>query len=77
MNDESNAREGASPADDIKQQNPGATTTGDLTGEAVGAETAGQDDDADTEESGEDHPGKFGRPAKEGRDGLDTDAGQE
>ncbi len=31
---EPNSDEGASPADDIKKQNPDGTTTGDQTGEA-------------------------------------------
>ena len=35
MSDEApNSDEGASPADDIKKQNPTGTTTGDQTGEA-------------------------------------------
>jgi hypothetical protein len=34
--DAPNSDEGASPADDIKKQNPGGTTTGDQTGETGG-----------------------------------------
>lgn len=32
QSDQDNASEGADPANDIKQQNPGATTTADLAG---------------------------------------------
>lgn len=35
-NSEPNSDEGASPADDIKKQNPAGTTTGDQTGETGG-----------------------------------------
>ena len=57
-NAEPNSDEGASPADDVKKQNPTGTTTGDQTGEAGGEHKvedlakAGRNDmdtDADTE----------------------------
>jgi hypothetical protein len=33
MTDRANADEGADPSDDIRRQNPGETTTGDLAGQ--------------------------------------------
>jgi hypothetical protein len=55
---EPNSDEGASPADDIKKQNPEGTTTGDQTGETGGDHKvedlakAGRDD-MDTDEDAE------------------------
>jgi len=57
-NSEPNSDEGASPADDVKKQNPTGTTTGDQTGEAGGDHKvenlakAGRDD-MDTDEDAE------------------------
>ena len=57
-NSEPHCDEGASPADDVKKQNPTGTTTGNQTGEASGEHKvedlakAGRDDmdtDADAE----------------------------
>jgi hypothetical protein len=59
--------EGSSPVDDIKKQNPGATTTGDQTGEA--------NDDASGEAS--DDPHKVEKLTKAGRDDVDPDDGSE
>lgn len=55
---EPNSDDGASPAEDIKKQNPTGTTTGDQTGETGGDDKvrnlakAGRDD-VDTDESAE------------------------
>jgi hypothetical protein len=55
---EPNSDEGASPADDVKKQNPTGTTTGDQTGETGGDHKvedlakAGRDD-MDTDEDAE------------------------
>jgi hypothetical protein len=57
-NSEPNSDEGASPADDVKKQNPTGTTTGDQTGETGGDHKvedlakAGRDD-MDTDEDAE------------------------
>jgi hypothetical protein len=59
--------EGSSPVDDIKKQNPGATTTGDQTGEA--------NDDAPGEAG--DNPHKVEKLTKAGQDEVDADAGEE
>lgn len=61
---ETNETESADPSSDIKAQNPGATTTGDITDDAKNAD----DDGGDT---------KVQDLVKAGRENFDPNAGQE
>jgi len=78
--DRANADEGADPADDIKRQNPGETTTGDISDGAEDRAGAGEGPDAEGEDSisDEDTPsaGKVQDAARAGRTDFDPNAGQ-
>jgi hypothetical protein len=66
MTHDANQSEGADPSRDVEQQNPGGTTTADL--------TAGDKQDGD---AAPDEKTKTQDLAKAGRDDLDPNAGQE
>jgi hypothetical protein len=84
MADRANANEGADPSSDIKQQNLGGTTTGDLT-QGTGQSRAGSGEGPDTDENGhaKDESEKNGDAtktqdlAKAGRKDMDPNAGEE
>lgn len=78
--DQANANEGADPSDDIKKQNPGGTTTADLTGGHDDSDRAGAGEgpDAGTGSDAEENDDtKTQDLAKAGRPDFDPDAGQE
>jgi hypothetical protein len=70
---EPNSDEGASPAEDVKKQNPTGTTTGDQTGETGGDHKvedlakAGRDD-MDTNEAADNRLVEFNRRKGAGND---------
>lgn len=68
MADEPNSNEGSNPTDDIKAQNPGATTTADLT-------SGGEGSDAD--QVSDDDPDKVQKLTKAGRGEMDPNASAE
>lgn len=70
--DRANADEGSDPSGDIKRQNPGGTTTGDITGGGDDRAGAGEGSDADDRSDG-----KTQEAAKAGRSDFDPNAGQE
>lgn len=74
--DRANADEGADPADDIKRQNPGETTTGDISDGAEDRAGAGEGPDAEGEDSISDEAGKVQDAARAGRTDFDPNAGQ-
>ncbi|MGP7794780.1 hypothetical protein [Sphingomonas sp. CLY1604] len=71
--DRANADEGSDPTGDIKRQNPGETTTGDITG--GGEDRAGAGEGPDADDSAGDHTTQDA--AKAGRRDFDPNAGQE
>lgn len=84
MADRANANEGADPSSDIKQQNPGETTTGDLTqGNGQSRAGSGEGPDADKNGHAEEEGEKNGDAtktqdlAKAGREDMDPNAGEE
>lgn len=86
MAQQSNTNEGADPSGDIKKQNPGGTTTEDLTqgtGQSRAGSGEGADAEADADGKAKDENDQSGSNtktqdlAKAGRDDMDPNAGQE